>query len=74
MNTVITVKEVPGKESYEVRTEDGKFIGQATPEPDGEIAFSRYRNDWKHDAVSDNDLVNQITALIKEREITPSEE
>ena len=73
MNSKITLEDDPKKEGYKVRR-DGDFIGQATTGPNGEVIFSNYKRNFKYDADCYNDLVNQITALIKEREIAPSEE
>ena len=74
MNSKITLEVDPKKEGYKVRRDGRKYIGWATTGQNGEVIFSKFGRDFEYDADCYNDLVNQITALIKEREFTPSEE
>ena len=69
MNDTIVLKEDPRNEGYRV-FQNGKYIGQVTPEPNG-AAFSPYRRDFVYDVDSHNDLVNQMVALMKAGKIEP---
>ena len=70
----ITVKKDPGGEGYKV-FRHGAYIGQATPDDDGEIAnFTPFHRGFDVHAYTDNekaDLIDQVKALVNEEKVDP---